>query len=99
MSKRSKKKASSPRVPANGREAQKRSANKKKGKSKRGPRKPGRAARSLRRPAQPIEIDWRPFDDGRDADRFEDMAVDLFVAECGEAAFTPNARRTGRDGG
>src|SRR5687767_7174118 len=57
------------------------------------------AARSVRRAKQPIEIDWRPFDDGRDAVRFEDMAGELFAAEHREDAFTPNARRTGRDGG
>jgi hypothetical protein len=65
----------------------------------RGSRSSGSLARSRRRPEQLIEIDWRPFDDGRDAVRFEDLAVDLFVAEHGETAFTPNARRTGRDGG
>lgn len=57
------------------------------------------AGRSVRRIKQPIEIDWRPFDDGRDAVRFEDMAGELFAAEHREDAFTPNARRTGRDGG
>lgn len=48
---------------------------------------------------QSVDLDWNQFTEGKNFDQFEDMAVDVFVAEYGEEHFIPNARRSGKDGG
>ncbi len=48
---------------------------------------------------QSVELDWNQFAEGKNFDQFEDLAVDIFVAEFGEEHFIPNARRSGKDGG